>query len=108
MQVAAVSKINGEFPTLTARDIAPPKRLLRLQINRKDSVIISKLDLERSAARIQLNKINKVLIQEDVTDEMLKNHIESINGAELVQIPHSIPKLVALSLLNHCQKYEFY
>ena len=107
MLEAAVSKFNGEFPTLSAKDIAPPKRLIHLQINGKEIIHITKSDLELSEGRIELNRIKKVIIDNNVTDELLKRHIESINDCELVRFPKTIPKLVALSLLNHC-KYEFY
>ena len=107
MLAAAISRFNGEFPTLSAKDIAPAKRLLRLQISRKDSITLTKSDLEQSEGRIELNRIKIVVIDHNVTDDLLKRHIESINECELVRIPQTIPKLVALSFLNHCH-YEFY
>lgn len=108
MMSAAFQKFNGEFPTINAKDILPPKKLLRLHINRMASINISKDDLEKAQAELTLDNIKIVKLEEDLTDEILKRYIDSINRCEKVLIPKSIPKLVALSLLNKCGSYEFY
>ena len=108
MLMVAVGKFNGEFPTLTARDIKPPTRLLHLDISHRNALTISRSDLEQSQVRVSLHKIKTVKIEQDVTDELLKKFISSISECEMVQIPKKIPKLISLSLLNKCQNYEFY
>lgn len=108
MLLSATQKFNGDFPTITAEDILPPKKLMKLHIERKDSITFSKHDLEESEARLILRKIGKLTIADDVTDDLLKKHIDSIEHCELVLIPNTIPKLVALSLLRKCKAYEFY
>ena len=108
MLLSANNRFNGDFPDLSAKDILPPKRLMRLVIEHIESIKISKLDLEEAESKIKLRKINRVTILNDVTDEMLKRYIESIEHCDLVLIPKSIPKLVGLSLLSKCKAYEFY
>ena len=108
MMSAAYQKFNGDFPTISAKDILPPKRLLRLHINNIDSINISKDNLEQAQAKLTFDNIKLVKLEEDLTDELLKKYINSINRCDKVFIPKSIPKLVALSLLNKCGSYEFY
>lgn len=108
MMSRAYQKFNGEFPTINVKDIFPPKKLLRLHINRLASITISKADLEETQAKLTLDNIKLVKLEEDLTDEILKKYFDSINRCEKVLIPKSIPKLVALSLLNKCGSYEFY
>lgn len=108
MLLSVTQKFNGDFPTISAEDILPPKKLMRLHIERKDSITLSKQDLEEAEARLTLRKIEKLTIANDVSDELLKKHIDSIEHCELVLIPKTIPKLVALSLLRKCKVYEFY
>lgn len=108
MLLSVTEKFNGEFPTISAEEILPPKRLMRLHIERKDSITVSKNDLEEAEARLTLRKIGKISFAQDVTDDLLKKHIDSIDNCELVLIPKTIPKLVALSLLSKCKAYEFY
>ena len=108
MLIAALAKFNGEFPTLSARDIKPPTRLLNLDISHRDVITISRSDLEQSQVRVSLHKIKKVTIEQDVTDELLKKYVSSISECEMVHIPKNLPKLISLSLLNKCQNYEFY
>ena len=108
MIMAAIAKFNGEFPTLSARDIKPPTKLLHLDISHKEIIKLSRKDLEESQVRVSLHKIKQVRVEEDVTDDVLKKHIIAITDCELVQIPKSIPKLISLSLLKKCTNTEFY
>lgn len=105
---SAISKFNGEFPVLSANDIKPPKRLLRLDIYNMDSITIEKNDLLEAQAKITLSDIKFVKIESDVSDEIFRKYIHSINHCTKVLIPKSIPKLISLSMLNKCPDYEFY
>lgn len=64
-------KFNGEFLTISAKNILPLERFHRLHIDDIASITVSREDLELTEAKLTPNNIKLVKLEKYLTGELL-------------------------------------
>ena len=95
------------FPQLSAIVLKPKRKLKTYTINNQIELVVTRDDLIEADARFVFNNIDKLRFEGNLDQDTLKKHVKVINNCDLVEFPKSVPKLFALSLLQHCKKYKF-
>lgn len=108
MLQALTKSHNGDFPQLSANDLAYLRRGEgHVTIEHLKELVVSRIDLEESKYRVKFAHINNLKFEADIDSEIFYNKVKEISHCRRVSFSKIISKLLVYAKAGFCREYEF-
>ncbi|MHA1449478.1 MAG: hypothetical protein ACTSP4_08675 [Candidatus Hodarchaeales archaeon] len=93
---------------VSAKSFQDMVELPHSRIEHHSELTVNASDLVEANRRFSFNNIETLILGPDITADILKRHVRSINNCSMVRYPSTLPKLLLYSKVRLCDSLEMY